>query len=121
MAILNGWRLTRAGALFFGGIIILGALLIGTIYFVTQHAEQARRDEAVKVAEQNLQEQSQEVAQESNKQTVQEEASSPQTSAPTATELPATGAELSALLAVTALTLTVGYYLASRRMARQYE
>lgn len=126
MAVLNGWRLTRTGALFFGGVIILGALLIGTIYLVTQQAEQARRDEAVKIAEQNLQEQSREVAQQSseetNNQTVQGEASPPETSSTTsssATALPQTGPELQLLFIVTILALSVSYYLTSRRAAHQ--
>lgn len=123
MAILGGWRLTRTGALFFGGVIILGALLIGGIYLITQQAEQARRDEAVKIAEQNLQEQSPEVTQasesETNNQVVQDEASRPQSGSSSATALPQTGGEPYAILVVATLALAAGYYLTSRRALRQ--
>ena len=51
-------RITRAGVALTVGIIILTGLLIGGLFWVRQSGEQARRDEAVKIAEQNLEDQS---------------------------------------------------------------
>lgn len=51
-------RITRAGVALTVGIIILTGLLIGGLLWVRHSGEQARRAEAVKIAEQQLQEQS---------------------------------------------------------------
>lgn len=51
-------RVTRAGMGLAVGIIILAGVLFGGLWLVKERGEQARRDEAVKVAEQNLEKQS---------------------------------------------------------------
>ncbi|HEY8992595.1 MAG TPA: hypothetical protein VIM37_01960 [Candidatus Microsaccharimonas sp.] len=58
MAIFGGWRLTRAGILFIIGIIVLGGLVTGGIFLVKNHGEAVRRDQAVKIAEAKLKEDS---------------------------------------------------------------
>ena len=57
MAVLGGRRLTRTGMLFVVGIIVLGGLVTGGIFLVKNHGEVVRRDQAVKIAEQNLKDQ----------------------------------------------------------------
>lgn len=123
MAIFNGWRITRAGVVFVVGILVLAGLVFGGIWFVNERGEQARRDEAIKIAEQQLEEQS-EVATETNSGTVsadeeQENGATPSTGSEENVELPETGAEIMQILAVTMLTLSVAYYVSSRRALGQ--
>lgn len=59
MALLGGWRITRVGLLFIVGILVLGGLVTGGIFIVKNHGEAVRHDQAVKIAEQNLKDQSQ--------------------------------------------------------------
>lgn len=49
-------RITRAGVALTVGIIVVSALLIGGFLLARSTAEQARRSEAIKVAQQNLEE-----------------------------------------------------------------
>ena len=122
MAVLNGWRLTRAGVVFVLGIVLLGALVFGGIWFVKERGEQARRDEAIKVAEAQLEEQS-----EVNQTPIAEEAqNNGSTNAPTTgttqattVELPATGAEAGHIVAIAALAIATSYYAASRRATQR--
>jgi LPXTG-motif cell wall-anchored protein len=51
-------RITRSGVGLTIGIIILGLVVLGGLTLVKQRGEQARRDEAVKIAQQNLESQS---------------------------------------------------------------
>ena len=51
-------RITRAGVWLTVGIIGLGLLVLGGLYIASQRGEQARRDEAIAIAENNLNEQS---------------------------------------------------------------
>jgi FtsZ-interacting cell division protein ZipA len=51
-------RITQSGVALTVGIIILTALIIGGLFWVKQTGEQARRDEAVKIAEEKLESQS---------------------------------------------------------------
>jgi len=51
-------RVTQAGVALTVGIIIVTGLIIGGFFIVKNNAETARRDEAIKIAEQNLEEQS---------------------------------------------------------------
>lgn len=51
-------RVTRAGVALTVGIIVLTGLILGGFFLVKNQGEQARRDEAIKIAEQNLKEQS---------------------------------------------------------------
>ena len=66
MAAFRGWRLTRTGILFVVGILVLGGLVTGGIFLVKNHGEAVRRDQAVKIAEQNLKTQSNKPSQPTN-------------------------------------------------------
>lgn len=123
MAIFNGWRITRAGVVFVLGILVLAGLVLGGIWVVRERAEQARRDEAIKIASENLEEESEEVVTPANQEVSAPDeedkgASAGESPAPTE-ELPATGGELSGLLAVTVLSLAAALYVTSRRAARE--
>ena len=122
MALLGGWRLTRTGVLFVIGILVLGGLVTGGIFLVKNHGEAVRRDEAVKVAEQTLKDQS-EVSTQPVNDTDDDSAetnTSPETSVATtgaqANKLPETGpSDVANVLTVTVLALSVSFYVASRR------
>jgi len=58
MARFIGWHLTRTGILFVIGIIVLGGLVTGGVFLIKNHGEMVRRDQAAKIAEQNLEDQS---------------------------------------------------------------
>jgi FtsZ-interacting cell division protein ZipA len=128
MAFLNGWRITRTGIVFVVGVIVLLGLVFGGIWLVRERGEQARRQEAIKLAEQNLQEQSQTPATETGDKPAAPAASESESGAQTQTassgsasssELPATGADLSHIVVLVLLTLSAAYYVTSRRLARQ--
>lgn len=51
-------RITQAGVALTVGIIIVTGLIIGGFFWVKTAGEQARRDDAIKIAEQNLEKQS---------------------------------------------------------------
>lgn len=132
-------RITQAGVALTVGIIILTGLIVGGFFLVKNSGEQARRDEATKIAQQNLEEQSRdEVALESEDSqappkeespTGEEATSTPpaDTSAteteaeaaqqPAAEQLPQTGPaeQLSNVMALTLLTFSVASYVNSRR------
>jgi LPXTG-motif cell wall-anchored protein len=127
MSFLNGWRITRTGIVFVVGVIVLLGLVFGGIWLVRERGEQARRQEAIKIAEQNLQEQSQTPATETGDKPApatseSESGTQPQTASSggaASSELPATGADLSHLVVLALLTLSGAYYVASRRLVRQ--
>lgn len=137
-------RITRSGVALTVGIIILTGLIIGGLFLVKGQGEQARRDEAVKIAEKNLEERSnEEVAlnegeeenngestanDESNGATNGEATEVPQAgtsdtpesteSGVTAEELPQTGTGDSlAVVGAGALTFAGVAYLRSRKLA----
>ena len=129
MATFDGWRLTRTGVVFVVGVVVLAALVFAGIWYVQQRGEQARRAEAIKVAEETLKDQS-EIAVETkpdngavNSGTVNPQTGSStttnSTTTNTATELPATGPEIANIAIITVLALSVAYYMASRRAADQ--
>ncbi len=122
-------RVTRGGVWLAVGIIVLAALIFGGLYLVRERGEQARREDAIAIAEQNLEEQSNEgtpiVVEE---ETAEEEASGEETApngteqqsdATSPSELPATGATANALfvLAVIAFAAT-SYGLSVRQLHR---
>jgi cytoskeletal protein RodZ len=142
MAVLGGYRLTRTGVLFIIGILVLGGLVTGGIFLVKNHGEAVRHDQAVKIAEQNLKDQSQTATQTTNStDNSGETGASTDTSSTTSTgsatntntdtttvatttstdQLPVTGidglqvVETSAILAVLAFSVTS--FIASRRAA----
>lgn len=51
-------RITRAGVGLTIGVIILGLAVLGGLYLVKQRGEEARRDQAIQIAQQNLESQS---------------------------------------------------------------
>jgi len=128
MSVFNGWRLTRTGILFVIGIVVLTGLVFAGIMFVRERGEQARRQEAVKIAEQNLESQSDPAT---NPVAVEGEASAPGqvtetdeattmvASTQTTEQLPQTGPELYSIVIVTLLAMTGAFYATSRRAVRE--
>jgi len=136
MAMLGGWRLTRTGVLFVIGIVVLAGLVTGAVFLVKGRGEQVRRDEAVKVAEQNLREQSQgpiasdtdnDAAEQEAKAKAEadakaaEEAKNAEIAAVDPNQLPQTGPadDFGRILVVTILATSVAFYVGSRRAAQQ--
>lgn len=135
-------QVTRTGVAFTVGIIILALAAFAGLYFVQQQGEQARRDDAIQVAEERLEaENDQEVSIDgatSDDSTTEEDAAentpqagndaavipgtndsannSASATQDTATELPQTGPEmLGALIGLGALTYAGAVYVRSRR------
>ncbi len=54
MASQNAWRITRAGIIFIIVVLLLGVATYAGIYFLKERGEQARQDEASKIARENL-------------------------------------------------------------------
>jgi hypothetical protein len=130
MAVLGGWRLTRTGVLFVVGILVLGGLVTGGVFLVKNHGEAVRRDQAVKVAEQNLKDQSQVATQPVNTDTSSSDSdqgsantgsSATTSTGSTATALPETGIDglqsLGSILVIALLAFTTASYVTSRRAA----
>jgi FtsZ-interacting cell division protein ZipA len=128
MAILNGWRITRTGVVFVIGVMVLVALVLGGIWLVRDRGEQTRRQEAAKIAEQNLQAQSEapaDVVQSTNNGTVapteSTETDSPLVATTTGaaqSTLPETGIDVSRVAIISVLVLAIAYYATSRRAVR---
>lgn len=132
MAIFGGWRITRTGIVFVLGIVVLAAAVFGGVWMVKERGEQARQEEAVRIAQQNLEEQSQTPVNESDDEEEQgmgvvaveddDEATSAGSDVAVQgdqDEMPQTGAGLNMLLAIAFLTLAGAYYATSRRAVRQ--
>ena len=137
MAAFGGWRLTRTGVLFVIGIVVLAGLVTGGIFLVKNRGEAVRRDEAVKIAEQNLKDQSE--AATPVTPTATEETNNNSTDVPMdgsvagvfvteadtsgkdAAQLPETGPNdlqaISRIMIVAVLALSVALYVSSRRKA----
>lgn len=120
----GGWRITRLGILFIIGVLLLGGLVAGGILVAQNRGETARRDEAIKIAEQKLKDDSQGVTQpiasdpavDTDKNT--DDAPAVVTAADTEA-LPETGPEdIGNILAVTMLALSVALYVSSRRIGQ---
>ncbi len=123
-------RITRAGVALTVGIILVTGLIIGGLFLVKNQGEQARRDDAINIAEQNLEEQSDEGVAlnegEGNTETSQNEETESQQSAGSseateqvaASELPATGPAdtAAALFVVGLLTFASVSYYQSRKL-----
>ena len=138
MAMLSGWRITRVGILFVIGVIVLGGLVFGGITLVKQRGEQVRRDQAIAIAEKNLTSQSANTPSTAVAPSTESTDTSPAanhvgtaatdatTSGNTAStdsttaQLPQTGFEgMGRLVVVTILSLSVAFYVASRRAVRE--
>ena len=137
MAAFGGWRLTRTGALFVIGIVVLAGLVTGGIFLVKNRGEAVRRDEAVKIAEQKLKDQSGVATPVTP--TATEETNNNSTDVPMdgsvagvfvteadnsgkdAAQLPETGPNdlqaISRIMIVAVLALSVAFYVSSRRKA----
>lgn len=128
MALFGGRRITRAGILFIVGVLVLGALVMSSIFMVKNHGETVRRDEAIKVAEQTLKDQSEVATQPVNTpeptETDAESASAGTDGVVVATTtdaetLPETGPEalqgLGQLVIIAVLAFSVATYISSRR------
>ena len=121
MAIRN---VTRAGVGLVIGIIILAALVFAGLWYVRERGEQARREEAINIAEEQLEAESeQEVAINTNEDQENESSEDiPQTGVtttePAATnELPQTGPELASIVGLGVLSFAVASFVHSRKVA----
>ena len=124
--------MTRAGVALTVGIIVLTGLIIGGLFWVKNTGEQARREDAIAIAEQNLEEDSNEeivlndgaTAEEEGDQTTQNETqdTAPQagTESSTVSELPQTGpSDTFAIILIGIVTfLGVSYYQSRRAQSR---
>ncbi|RWZ78532.1 MAG: hypothetical protein EOT05_02160 [Candidatus Microsaccharimonas sossegonensis] len=91
MAVFGGYRITRTGIFFIVGMLLLGGLVTGGVLLVKNRGEAVRNDQAVKIAAQNLKDQSQAVPQTTS--TTNNSAGTgtgSSTSTPNATNTPAT-------------------------------
>lgn len=147
MAGFSGARITRAGIIFIIGIVVLAGLVFGGVMIAKNRGEQVRRDEAIKIAEQTLKDQSEAIATEAVDGTTPETTGSTGSTSPTGstgstgsvgtngvvattgtattgtatTQLPATGptADLGRLASVTILAVSIAVYVASRRTVQR--
>lgn len=133
-------RITQAGVALTVGIIIVTGLIIGGLFWVKQGGEQARRDEAVKIAQQNLEEQTKKdttaETEDPDKRPTEATPSENQESAPAedkavnpsagnsdagrqVAELPQTGIadQLARMTILALLSFSVASYVSSRRQA----
>jgi hypothetical protein len=130
MAAFGGWRLTRTGFLFVIGIIVLGGLVTSGVFLIKNHGEAVRQQQAAKIAEQNLKENSATTQpKDTNTSTQTSTATHANTDTTTATtttnaaQLPVTGIdpvstiETAGILAV--LAFAAASFLASVRINRQ--
>lgn len=134
-------RITRSGLGLTVGIIVLALVVLGGLYLVKERGEQARREESLKVAQQNLESQSQgesavpstdgnnetsgtsteestdgPEATGDSSETAGEGSSEVATTETSPNELPQTGPnDAAALLAISMLTFATVSYVASRR------
>ena len=127
MAVFGGWRLTRTGILFFIGVLVLVGLVTGGIFLVKNHGEAVRRDEAVKVAEQKLKDESQVVSEPIATDIPQESGTAGANNGESVvvtpsntSELPQTGPAdaLMNMVVVAMLALSVAFYVSSRRASQ---
>jgi FtsZ-interacting cell division protein ZipA len=129
MAASSRLNLTRTGIALLIGIIILAVLVIGGLLFLRDRGEQARREQAISAADQQLKQDSdRDIAIDSgngNNQAEIEAAPSGEpapadanpapSSTPEASTLPETGPELAPIIAVALLSFAAASYLQSRR------
>ena len=138
MAMFSGWRVTRVGIVFVIGVIVLGGLVVGGIYLAKHRGEQVRRDQAIAIAEKNLTSQSAitpstATAPSTESSNTSSDATHVGTAATdantsgsttstgsTTAQLPQTGFDgIERLVVVTILSLSVAFYVASRRAVRE--
>jgi len=103
--------------------VVLTAALIVSVYFIRQHGEQARKEQAIAAYDKQKTEQAAEEANDNDESENEQSSSSSsestgtETSAPSTQELPLTGPAsiIGDLLAVGTLTVAVTGYVSSRR------
>lgn len=126
-------RITRAGVGLTVGIIILALVVLGGLYLVRERGEQARRDDAVEIAQENAESETSETGtltptvnegnEEAGEEATPEESTSNDTQsntrqqgAATPEELPATGpSDIASLLILGLLSFMAVSYVSSRR------
>jgi LPXTG-motif cell wall-anchored protein len=121
-------RITRSGVGLTVGIIVLALVVLGGLYLVKERGEQARREDAIEVAQETLESESAEEGSltpsiDGNNEVTDEGDSSEQSQQMPAggtdqspQELPATGpTDAASLLVLGALSFTVASYFSSRR------
>ena len=128
MAVFTGVRITRTGIIFVAGIIVLAGLVGTGVWIAHNRGDQARHDAAVKIAQQNLESQSQPAVSTTTSTSSSSDTNNtpaqPDTTAQTATAttttaaLPTTGANPMQIIVLSVLTLAAAYYVTSRRAAR---
>lgn len=125
-------RITRAGVGLTVGIVILALVVLGGLYIAKERGEQARRDDAIEVAQENLESESETGVlapspESENEQSGGSEAANNTTD--DADDMPTTGAEvppeelpqtgpaeqLTALIAIALLSFAAASYVTSRR------
>jgi len=101
--------------------VVLVAVTIGTIVFVQQRGEQARRDEATKIADQIAQQTAENTKKAADEAAKSKETASTATASSTNTTLPETGIETDVVRVLAAGTLTAFAfsYIASRRSLKR--
>lgn len=127
-------QVTRAGVGLVVGIIILGLLVLGGLWLVRERGDQARREEAITIADQQLKAESDEdialntgegTNEESTEQAPAEE--SPVITSPadnsavasqpsSAAELPRTGPEAASIVAIGVLSFALLSFIRSRKL-----
>jgi len=126
MSIFAGVRITRTGIIFVAGIVVLAGLVGVGAWTAHNRGEQARHDATVKIAQQNLESQSQPAvsttttSSDTNSGTVAtpDTTQTQTTTSTTTAALPTTGANPVQIIALSVVTLAVAYYVTSRRAAR---
>jgi len=122
MAAFTGWRLTRAGIIVVIGVVLLTALAFVSVYIVVQRGEQARRDEAIAVAEEQLTADTEVIAEETPAKEAAvvavNDTANAEAAAPVAEVLPETGASPAVIIVAATITMAGAYYVQSRRAVR---
>ena len=97
--------------------IVLVLLIAGSIYFVNQRAETARKDEASKLAEQTPQDSGTVSKEPVNESSTSEPAAETNSSVAVSNNLPETGMglDIMRMLALAAITASFSYFVISRR------
>ena len=135
MAAVSRLNLTRAGISLVVGIIILALVVFGGIWLVRERGEQARRAEAIAIADQQIQEQNEQdiaigsgnSASNNPDQAAPSQSTDPAPASsngaaatpvptPAANELPQTGPELLPIVAFALLSFTAASYVQSRKL-----
>ena len=115
-------RVTRTGVVLAVGILIGAVILFGLLQIVRDRGEQARREEAIAIAEENLKTESEqgiaiEVKDEPSTEGAATESSPASGAEAVATnELPQTGPEVGALVVVGFVTFALISYWRSRKL-----